>query len=111
GIRDRNVTGVQTCALPILKEVPLKKKRYQILHTFYVSSPSNINISSIGSPNSEDILNASSKEGLYFPTSIATIDWRDTPTAFAKASCVHFCSFRNSLILFFTFVIPLLLSR
>ncbi len=62
---------------------------------------SKIKISSIFTPKYREILNARSREGIYFSFSIARIVCRFTPMAWARCSWVRLCIARNILILFF----------
>src|SRR5208337_125085 len=65
-----------------------------------VSSPY-ANTSSMFTLKWREILNARSREGTYFPFSMARMVCRVTPIAFARSSCVRSCIARYTLILFF----------
>ena len=56
--------------------------------------------------NAFEMLYASSSDGLYFPDSMAIIDCLETPTCFAKSSCVIFLALRRSLIRFLNVNLP-----
>ena len=64
-------------------------------------STSYVNTSSTFTLKCRAILNARSREGTYFPFSIARMVWRVTPIVCARSSCVISCIARKTFILFF----------
>src|SRR5699024_4251707 len=101
GIRDRNVTGVQTCALPI--SPTLDERSFFVCITKLCSGVSSSNHAN-GTSNSFEILDKVAIAEDVCPFSILDSKLLDIPHSSAISCCVFCCLYLIFFIFIFIFV-------